>query len=132
MAREIVILFLRWLARVWGGVVVSFIVIMTIAYAKNPDGPMPTPDERWGMFFFLFLLPTGLVLAYKWELIGGIINVLGIVGFHIAMAISDHLAFDPLMDSMAIPGIIYIFVAIFDIENYRLVKTDKVEQYDDI
>jgi hypothetical protein len=132
MTREIVILVLRWIARIWGGFISAFIILIAYFYLRNPNNVGLNPVLEESVYFILFLLPIGFLIAFIWELRGGVLSILGIIGFHLGMGLTGDFRFDPLIDSMAIPGVIFIVISQLDIDNFRFVKTDRVERYYDV
>lgn len=61
--------------------------------------------EVFGFIFFPVSIMIGLALAWKWEGLGGIITTIGIISFHI---LRPDLIFDPMIDGLAFPGLLFI------------------------
>jgi hypothetical protein len=103
---------IRWIARIWGTLSLVFMLFFVGAHIL---GSITGEDEPMGKFqsveeiisFLCFPISTivGLALAWKWEGIGGLITIAGIVIFHI---IRSELLFNLAIDGLAAPGLIYL------------------------
>ena len=62
-------------------------------------------QEIVSFLFFPISTIIGLSLAWKWEGLGGLITILGIIGFHI---VRPDLILDPIIDGLAAPGLLFI------------------------
>ena len=102
---------LRWIARVWGGLYALFLLLFMLAYIINPSGNGSSPTlEVWiGLLFMPVSISVGMILAWKWERLGALITIAGLIGFHVTMKIS-HGKFDfiPLIDSIIIPAVLFL------------------------
>ena len=87
---------LLWIARVWGAVVIGIIVIALTR--SNPE--LPALGEEFKDTVLKLGVPLGLLLAYKWEGIGGLIALLAVLvsGFVHPIVIT--------------PGILYLVYAL--------------------
>ncbi|MBT8287509.1 MAG: hypothetical protein HKN00_09115 [Flavobacteriaceae bacterium] len=100
-----------WIARVWSLLSLFFMFWMVGAHfiealSENGGGiSFNSSRESISFLFFPVCIMIGLLLAWKWEGLGGLITVLGIVGFHI---IRPDLIFDPMIDGLAAPGLIFL------------------------
>jgi len=98
---------IRWIARIWGTLSLIFILFFVIAHII---GSITEKGEGLGQLsisfvFFPLSIILGLSLALKWEGLGGLITIAGIIGFHI---IRPDLIFDLMIDGLAAPGLFYI------------------------
>jgi len=102
---------IRWIARIWGGLCLFFLIFMVGAHvigaiSGTSDGAgFSSTQELISFLFFPISIMIGLGLAWKWDGLGGLITILGIVGFHI---VRPDLIFDPMIDGLAAPGIFFI------------------------
>lgn len=62
---------LRWTARVWSLGTIILVLAFIVGEGDNPVGP----DEWLGFLFFPFGICVGMVLAWRWEALGGIVTV---------------------------------------------------------
>lgn len=101
---------LRWTALITGSVLLAFLVWMLIGHLTgNANGPngMTFHSEKEVLAFVLFPLCTiiGLALAYKWELLGGLIAV-GSIGM--LLTLRSDLAQGYFL-ALSAPGLLYCF-----------------------
>ncbi len=103
---------IRWTARIWGSV--SLIILLftvgahlldTITGEGESIGHFRSVSEMISFAFFPVSVIIGLGLALKWEGMGGLITILGIIGFH---TIRPDLFPDIMIDGLAIPGLLYL------------------------
>ena len=104
---------IRWIARIWGSISMLFLLFM---FGAHIIGSLSGEGEGEGFgfgstidnitfLFFPFSTVLGLALAWKWEGLGGLITVLGMIGFHF---IRPDLIFDPMIDGLAFPGLLFV------------------------
>lgn len=75
----------RWIARVWSIASLGLILLFIIGEGINPT----TVSEGVGLLFFPFGISVGMILAWWWEGLGGIIttgSLLIFYAFHLATA----------------------------------------------
>jgi len=72
---------IRWIATVLGSLIVLLIVLMTLAEGI-PSPSSLTAAERL-LFFAVIVMLVGLVSAWKWKLVGGLLTICGYVFFAI-------------------------------------------------
>jgi hypothetical protein len=96
---------MRWIARI----LAAFMILITIVFFlgeevfdKSPEMGEPTPIF---MIVAGILMLAGLGLAFKWELPGGIISLVGFVGTLIG---NPHSATMPMFYLFALPAILFI------------------------
>ena len=113
-----------WIARIWGSLSLAFLLFMvgasvigTYTGGGNPDGGFKSTSEMVSFLFFPLSVILGLGIAWKWEGLGGLITIGGIIGFHI---IRPDLIFDFWIDGLAIPGLLFL---IYWFLSKSLVKT---------
>ena len=101
---------LLWTARILGGISLAFL-IFTVgahvigAFSESGEGFVFDSNKEL-ISFLLFPVSTmvGLGLAFKWKGLGGLITILGIIGFHF---LRPDLILDPMIDGLALPGILF-------------------------
>jgi len=103
---------IRWIARIWGSVSLVIMLFMvgahllaTITGKGEPIGHFKSVSEMVSFAFFPLSIILGLGIALKWEGLGGLITIAGIIGFHI---MRPDLIFDLMIEGLAAPGIFYI------------------------
>jgi len=104
-----------WLARILGGLVILFLLLMAIGELFT-DSEITTVKSSDVVALLLFPISTiiGLLIAFKRESIGGMITVGGIMTLHI---LRPELASSVLINSFAIPGLLYIIYAVWSKQN---------------
>ena len=100
---------IRWVARIWGTLVLAFVLFFLIAhlFGVHEAGAelLSTKDKLTFLFFPLSTL-TGLAIAWKWEGTGGSITVLGMIGLLIIRP--NLLSAFWLIGAVLIPGLMYM------------------------
>lgn len=107
-----IVLIVRWIARIWGSLSLAFLLffvgahlIGTLTGESEPIGKFNSISEMISFAFFPVSIIIGLGVAWKWEGLGGLITIAGIIGLKI---IRSDLIFDPIIDGLAAPGLFYI------------------------
>ena len=99
-------LLLRWTARLWGAVSVIFLGIMIVGHVAGSE---PQQLSSWVdaliIAFFPGLLFVGLILGWKWELLGGIICLISMIGLYV---LRPDLLGDIIIPSLAAPGLLFL------------------------
>ena len=100
------------LARFWGSISLAFLLFMVGAHligALSGSGEsgagFQSTNEMLSFIFFPVSIMVGLALAWKWEGLGGIIAIVGIICFHV---LRPDLIFNPMIDGLAFPGLLFI------------------------
>ena len=103
---------IRWIARIWGSISLAFLVFFVGAHLiasltgdGEPLGKFNSESEMISFAFFPVSLIIGLGIAWKWEGLGGLITIAGIIGFHV---MRPDLIFNVMIDGLAAPGLFYI------------------------
>lgn len=98
---------IRWIARISGSLILAFILFFILAYLfgedESGDGFRNT-NEVLSFIFFPVSTLVGLGLAYKWEGLGGIITIIGVIALFI---VRPDLLNSILMAIPVIPGVLY-------------------------
>jgi hypothetical protein len=100
---------IRWVARMWGSTIVALTVLFALMHTVTPDAPPPTASEWVGLAFFPMGVCAGLVLAWRWEGLGGVIAVGSYLAFYSWMrASSGGVPSGPFFSFAAIPGALFL------------------------
>ncbi len=99
---------ISWIARIWGTLSLVFMLFFVGAHLISS---ITGKGEALGhpsisFVFFPVSIIIGLIVAFKWEGLGGLITIAGIIGFHL---LRPDLFLSPMIDGLAAPGIFYIF-----------------------
>lgn len=64
---------IRWIARIWS--ILVFVVALIIIFIPDPYATEPVPASDWFLASLWGVAILGLLIAWRWELIGGIITI---------------------------------------------------------
>lgn len=100
---------IRWIARIWGSLILAFVLFFVLAHIfgdeESGEGFRNT-GEVITFIFFPISSVIGLSIALKWEGLGGLITIGGIIGlFIMRFDLISNLYF---IAGIAPPGILYI------------------------
>ena len=100
---------LRWIARIWG-VIIALVVVMI---AVTPDPYAVGPPSGIEIFYLSLyaVAALGLLVAWKWKLIGALISIVAMLTQAISGSIREGFAFMkivPVELVFFIPAIIFI------------------------
>ena len=80
----------RWIAKVCSIVSVGLILSIVVGETLYPHAASPTVlRDILGLFFLPFGVCLGMVLAWRWEGLGGWITVGSLVAFYVLLRIAD-------------------------------------------
>jgi hypothetical protein len=121
-----IVIVIRWVARILGGVGVALMMLFVIAHLFSPEGyGSPAFGEAVGLFFFPFGVCLGLIIAWKWEGLGGLVAVGSIIGFHLTMlAVGGSLDINAFIDGFAVPGLLFLIAWFLSRASSGLRKTN--------
>ncbi len=109
--KNLTLLILRWIARIWSYIVVTFIVLFVGAHffeSGSGIGSMSL-ENAIAFTFFPIGITAGLIIAWWKEGLGGIIATGSIIGFHLTMLfIHGKPDFVLLIELLAVPGPLFI------------------------
>ena len=96
---------LRWIARILGVLYIAFFLLMFIGeeLSSNQESNPIAARELMGLVFD-FVYFVGLIVAWKWEGLGGLIAAIGLVAFAITIPDAAILAYT----IMAVPVILFL------------------------
>jgi len=77
---------IKTIARFWS--ILSTIMILLFIFGEGLDLSKLTLNEWFGFLFFPFGLVIGLIISWKKEIVGGIVTIVSITVFAIAMEIN--------------------------------------------
>ena len=63
----------RWIARIWSILILLFVVLRI--FIPDPYATEPVPAADWFLLSLWGVSILGLLVAWRWELIGGIITI---------------------------------------------------------
>jgi len=101
---------IRWIARVWSIASVGFVLLIAGGELVSPHAAAPaTLRDFIGLFFFPFGTCVGMILAWRWEGLGGGITVGSFLAFYAALRIMDgRFPRGPYFALVAAPGILFL------------------------
>jgi hypothetical protein len=62
-----------WIARIWS--ILVFVVALMIIFSPDPYATEPVPVADWFLLSLWGVAVLGLLVAWRWELVGGIITI---------------------------------------------------------
>lgn len=85
-----VIFVVRRIAKIWSAASVGFALLVIAGELIYPHAPPPsTVRDLVGLFLFPFGVCVGMILAWRWEGLGGSITLGSLLGFYAALRIMD-------------------------------------------
>ena len=102
-----------WVARLLGSVVIVFLLFMTIGelLSTNTKTVMIKSSDILALLLFPISTILGLLIAFKWKGLGGLITVGGMICLHV---IRPDLASSLLISAFAIPGLLLYYLCRLD------------------
>jgi len=103
---------LRWVARIWG--LLTFLAVVMVAIGPDSQAAAyPTPLIEWILLALYPLAALGLLLAWRWELPGGLLAVIcmlvEIIGFQLVKGgYPSLLGYAVPLVLFALPGLLFI------------------------
>jgi len=113
---------IRWIARIWAALMVAFMLFMFIAHIiEDGIGPLTGLYIRdYFMMPSMVISLIGLALGWKWERLGGIMALGGMVAFYLFdFAFSGDFPRGPTFLIIVFPGVLFLILA------YTANKTDQ-------
>ena len=101
---------LRWIARVWSVACVGFVLLILVGEMVSPHAAPPSSlRELVGLLLFPFGVCLGLILAWRWEVVGGVIALGSLAVFYMTMFLSDgRFPRGPFFVLVAGPGLLFL------------------------
>ena len=107
----------RWIARVGAGLTAVFILFMLIAHAIT-DGAAPLQyltARETAMMAAFGIMWLGLIIGWKWELVGGLLSIGGVVVFYLVdYLFSGTFPRGPIFFILAFPGALFLYCGVMD------------------
>ena len=106
-----VTLIVRWMARTWIIASVGFILLMFIGSGLVEGfNPAQLASRDWiGLFFFPFGVCVGMIVAWRWEGLGGGITLGSLVAFYaVCRILGSNFPRGPWFAIIAAPGILFL------------------------
>lgn len=112
---------LRRLARLWSLATFAFLLLFLIGEGLSGPRVMPTTMEWIGLLFFPIGLLLGLLLAWRWEGLGGAIAVGSFLLFYLWIRFeAGRWPGGPYFALLAAPGLLFLLVAGWERANASL------------
>ena len=120
--KTLLIAILRWVARIWSMACIAFVSFFVVAHIIGPDGfgTFNSSSEMVQSLFFPLGVCLGMMIAWKWEGLGGFITTASIIALH---AIRPDLGLSGI-DVLAAPG--PLFVVCWVLSRDRRTETKEV------
>jgi hypothetical protein len=102
---------IRWIARGWSIASIGFVLLILVGELVYPHAPAPTEfRDLLGLFLFPFCTCLGMILAWRWEGLGGTITIGSLLAFYAALRIMDgRFPGGPFFALVAAPGLLFLF-----------------------
>ena len=102
-------LIIRWIARGWSILSMGFVALILVGEVVFPHAPLPTPRDLIGLFLFPFGVCVGMILAWRWEGLGGSITVGSLIAFYAALRIMNgRFPRGPYFALVSAPGALFL------------------------
>ena len=98
---------LQWVARLSG--LALFLMVLAIAVGEGgPPNPLRQPWPVAIELVLMFIMWLGLIVAWRWEVLGAIMTLAGLIGFNIVeLSVNAKLA-GGAFPLFAIPPVLYL------------------------
>ena len=107
----------RWIARIGAGLTAVFILFMFIAHAIT-DGAAPLQyltARETAMMAAFGIMWLGLMVGWKWELVGGLLSIGGVVAFYLFdYLFSGTFPRGSIFFILAFPGALFLYCGLMD------------------
>ena len=95
-----------WCARIFGTIAIAILVYGMIGEVHDFN----SNAEIFTFICFPVTVIVGLLIAYKWNALGGFISIAGMIGLHV---MRTDLISSLEINAFAIPGLLYIIYAVW-------------------
>jgi len=100
------LLILRWSARASSVLVLGMIGAFLVGSGLEPGA---LTALEWILMLFLLWTLIGLIVAWRWPLWGGMLSLLGLVGFHVLeWTAAGRPPSGVFFPAMAVPGVLFL------------------------
>jgi hypothetical protein len=100
---------IRWTARIWGAAVALVVLAFFVEHVGWLSGGQQPPTSVAIALGFHLLLLIGLVIAWRWEVLGASLALAGGVGFTVTVGGGWRLL--PIMCAISIPAVLWLYAA---------------------
>lgn len=98
----------RWLARL--GSLASLGLLLLFFFGEEMNLAVLTSSEIWGLVFFPLGITVGMLLAWRWEVLGGSVTVLSLLAFYkVVYAANGRFPDGIWFFLFALPGFLFLF-----------------------
>ena len=98
---------IRWIARIWGTSILAFVLFFLFAYIFETEESGGISGIKESIVAILGIIAIiGLAIALKWEGLGGLLTIVGLIGFFILRF--DLISNPYIIAGIAPPGILYL------------------------
>jgi hypothetical protein len=112
---------LRWIARIWSIASVTFVLAFIIGEGLTPI--QITPIEWVQLLLFPAGVVLGLIVAWRWEGLGGSLTLISFVTFYaLHYVVSGDLPGGPYFALVAAPGLLFLWC--WALSRHRATKTE--------
>ena len=113
---------LLWIARISAGLIVAFSVLMVVGYSVNPQGSQgPTTLETFELALFPFGMCVGYLIAFRWQLFGGVLSLACLAIF---LGVMQQVALVFVIGFLAIPGVLFVIYGMHLRDKRRTLYSD--------
>jgi hypothetical protein len=102
------VIIIRWLARIIGTLSVAVVLFLMVAESVE-KGRIAIDSDRIPMTAFLFLAFIGLIIAWKWEGLGGAMALGGLIAFNILAPAGPKGGLFVVTGLYGLPALLFIF-----------------------
>ena len=95
---------IRWTARIAGLLLIAIVVLMM--FADGLPNPYELTDKELQLFAAMIIMTVGLIIAYKREILGGLLATGGYVFFAVAEKSINN---GPIFPLFFVVGALYLF-----------------------
>jgi hypothetical protein len=100
---------IRWVARIWSLASIAFVLAFLIGEGLSDGSRGPNVAEAVGLALFPLGVGVGLVIAWRWEILGGALAIGCLIAFYLWLLIIDgKLPRGPYFLLVAAPGILFM------------------------
>ncbi|WP_420643585.1 DUF7670 domain-containing protein [Candidatus Leptofilum sp.] len=102
------VLIVRWLARL--GSLASLGLLLLFFFGEEMNLAQLTTTEIWGLIFFPLGITVGMLLGWRWEILGGSVTVLSLLAFYKVMyAANGRFPTGIWFYIFALPGLLFLY-----------------------
>lgn len=100
----VILVNLRWLARLSGLLVAGAYVLLVIGDITQPHSGAPSTLIEWTGIVLLTATCAGMIVAWRWELTGALMSLISLLAFTVLIRMGHH----GVLFVLAAPGILYV------------------------